>query len=401
MKYGIIVFNNTENIGDDIQSYAAYKLLPKVDYYVEREHIDTFFPNEKEYVKVIMNGWFMHYKHNFIPSPYIDPLFISTHFSSYDTYGISNEWIKENKNYLNKYTPIGCRDKNSKKILDSFDIDSYVSGCITLTLDRFKIKKSSEKYICCVDVEDKITKHVEKITDIKVITKTHKLNSKQNTKLSYEERFNNVEKLLKLYQNAKLVITSRLHCALPCIAIGTPVILIKDEKSIYYNDRINSFLEYLNYYSEEEFLNLNIKDIFKIKNSNLHLDARKNLLNKVAEGIKTISTNTALLPEINVFKNLYVNRKKKIDKLLDVMLINYKEKYNDNLNNQKAAQYWEEQYNMLLKNKDEALKQNDDYWKKQFNDLLKDKELAVKINDDYWRKEYNQLLDKLNNINKE
>ena len=88
MKYGLIVFRETENIGDDIQSYAALKFLPKVDYYVEREHMDTFVPNNKEYVRVLMSGWFLHNKDNFDFSPYIYPFFISTHLSSYKTYVI-------------------------------------------------------------------------------------------------------------------------------------------------------------------------------------------------------------------------------------------------------------------------------------------------------------------------
>src|SRR5690606_2212306 len=32
--------------------------------------------------------------------------------------------------------------------------------------------------------------------------------------------------VLKAYANAKLVITSRIHCALPCLAFGTPVIFV-------------------------------------------------------------------------------------------------------------------------------------------------------------------------------
>src|SRR5205085_10361521 len=34
------------------------------------------------------------------------------------------------------------------------------------------------------------------------------------------------EDFLKKYATAKLVVTSRLHCALPCLAFGTPVIFI-------------------------------------------------------------------------------------------------------------------------------------------------------------------------------
>ena len=65
MKYGLITFKETENIGDDIQSYAAKIHLPKVDYYIEREKMDLFVPREKQRGVTIMNGWFLHSKINF------------------------------------------------------------------------------------------------------------------------------------------------------------------------------------------------------------------------------------------------------------------------------------------------------------------------------------------------
>ena len=60
MKYGLIYYHNTFNIGDDILSYAAKQFLPHVDYYIDREHLDVFVPNECEYVAVIVNGWYLH-----------------------------------------------------------------------------------------------------------------------------------------------------------------------------------------------------------------------------------------------------------------------------------------------------------------------------------------------------
>lgn len=56
MKYGVIYYNNTHNLGDDILSYAGKQFLPQVDYYIDREHLDVFIPNEKEYVATIANG---------------------------------------------------------------------------------------------------------------------------------------------------------------------------------------------------------------------------------------------------------------------------------------------------------------------------------------------------------
>jgi hypothetical protein len=40
-------------------------------------------------------------------------------------------------------------------------------------------------------------------------------------------RTQRAEELLRTYSGAKLVITTRLHCAMPCLAMGTPVILLR------------------------------------------------------------------------------------------------------------------------------------------------------------------------------
>ena len=50
MKYGLLYYKDTGNIGDDIQSYAASKFLPKIDYMIDRENIEMFAPNKKEKV---------------------------------------------------------------------------------------------------------------------------------------------------------------------------------------------------------------------------------------------------------------------------------------------------------------------------------------------------------------
>ena len=69
MKYGVIVYEETNNIGDDIQSYAAAQLLPHIDYYIEREHLDVFRPKEDEPVNAIINGWLMYNKLGWPVSP--------------------------------------------------------------------------------------------------------------------------------------------------------------------------------------------------------------------------------------------------------------------------------------------------------------------------------------------
>ena len=46
MKYGIIMYKDTENIGDDVQTYVAEKYLPRVDYIIDRDNITSFVPKE-------------------------------------------------------------------------------------------------------------------------------------------------------------------------------------------------------------------------------------------------------------------------------------------------------------------------------------------------------------------
>lgn len=38
MKYGLLYYKDTDNIGDDIQTYAASRFLQRVDYLIDRKN---------------------------------------------------------------------------------------------------------------------------------------------------------------------------------------------------------------------------------------------------------------------------------------------------------------------------------------------------------------------------
>ncbi len=253
MKYGLIVYKDTENIGDDVQSYVASKYLPRVDYIIDRDDVTSFIPKKKEYVATIMNAWWMNKKFNWPPSPYIYPKMISMHFTHYDTiYHIDQKHITTGygKKYLKKYEPIGCRNSYTKKILQDNGINSYFSGCMTLTLDRFEnIEK--EDYILLVDVTDAIYEKIKTMTNKRIERITNNRDSKEYSKLDWETRRKYVEDYLKTIQKASIVITPRLHCALPSLALQTPVLLIDYSLN---NDRTSDFLSLLYTVTEEEFL---------------------------------------------------------------------------------------------------------------------------------------------------
>ncbi|MPN27308.1 hypothetical protein SDC9_174739 [bioreactor metagenome] len=64
---------------------------------------------------------------------------------------------------------------------------------------------------------------------------------------SENQMFQEAEKLLRKYAKAKLVVTSRIHCALPCLSMETPVIYIDDlEKSEISSCRLDGLLELFN-----------------------------------------------------------------------------------------------------------------------------------------------------------
>lgn len=336
-KYGVILYKDTVNLGDDIQTYAATKFLPRVDYVIDRESISSFTPKKEEKVKTIMNGWYNHDKTQFLISPYIDPLFISMHFSANDLilkpgYSFLDGYAKK---IMSKYR-IGCRDKNTLSTLKKIGYkDVYFSSCLTTTINPVGHKKEQD-YVVAVDMNPKIVNHLREITDMKIIETTHWLIAnddmtydkklkvidqfdkasteerkkmvEKHSKLSFEERMKLVEKQLVLYQNAKLVITDRIHVGLPCLGLNTNVLLIYYE---YNKDRIETFKEFLPNCTEEEFLQMSKKDLSKIKNKSAYKRYREQLIKDIEDFVKE-ETITNDVPKIEIFKNTNLKREEYI-----------------------------------------------------------------------------------------
>jgi hypothetical protein len=312
MKYGLVIYKETSNIGDDIQSYAAMRFLPRIDYLIDRERLDLFTPNDKEQVAAIMNGWYMHNKYNWPPSPYIYPLYLSIHFTMRDYMQIGQDFLQGlGKEYLKKYEPIGCRDDSTMKVLQNIGIASYLSGCMTLTLTKeYGICKSSNNYICLVDVDKEIVEKVKDQagnTEIKIIS--HNVDCSY-TKLSWDERIKHVRELLNTYQNAKCVITSRLHCALPCLAIETPVLLIQNSEN---DDRFSNFIDFLHHCTESELLEGSYQYDFNnpLMNNNKHLEMRKFIENRCKEFVDSVSNIEIVdkdIPDLKIFKEIWVDK---------------------------------------------------------------------------------------------
>lgn len=230
------------NLGDYIQSIAARQFLPKPykEVLIDR---DTFKNYDGTKVKMIMNGWYLLNKNNERCSAKIDPIFVSIHINNDE-----NDITQNTIDYLKQHQPIGCRDFYTQKALHKRGVNSYFSGCLTTTLDQTYKVDDSERTDDIIFCDYKLGQYKEaddylrklKNYNFDKVIYTHHSFSKNST---HEERFKAADELLKKYAKAKLVVTTRIHCALPCLALGTPVILVN---SHYDGKRFDGLYNLLN-----------------------------------------------------------------------------------------------------------------------------------------------------------
>lgn len=287
IKYGVIFYPQTDNLGDHIQTYAAVRQLPHVDYVIDRENMDLFQSENHEPVAVLMNGWYMHNKANFIPGNDIYPLCLSMHFSKYDYFDIGYDFLdEEGGKWLKKFEPIGCRDEASVLACESRGIQAFFSGCMTLTLPQPEKTEDRGSYICAVDLDQNAEAALRALVgEVPVISVTHTMADQKE--LKFQDAMNMVEHYLKLYGNAKCVLTTRLHCALPCLAMDVPVILVNDAKK---DDplRFSSFLSLLHTISPQDLSSgkLPFDLLNPPSNSEQYLSIRKNLISRMSHIIQ-------------------------------------------------------------------------------------------------------------------
>jgi len=274
MKYGLLTYDENKrffNVGDNVQSLAAKQFIPQVDAFLNRERLADY--NENDSITLIMNGWFTHNTTNWVPSENINPIFVSFHMNNTAAPAMLSE---KGIAYLKKHQPIGCRDQFTADTLKAKGIDAHFTGCLTLTLDSYKVDDSErgdaiyivdplysyprpEKIFYNVKASvrnvlngtafqlGKKNKHLKNFISEEVLASAEFVNQEPPSNTYTDaEKFEMAETLLRKYARAKLVITSRIHCALPCLAMGTPVIFVNGFDSFVDSCRFDGILELFN-----------------------------------------------------------------------------------------------------------------------------------------------------------
>ena len=289
MNIGLLYNKRTTNLGDDIQTYALENLLPRVDAMVDRENMNTNGHFKNQPTATVMAAWFMGRKWQWPPADCLRPLFTSFHYTDFTNY--PNKYFRSEfqyisgpgAEYLKAWGPIGCRDLFTMEQLQARGIDAYFSGCVTLTLPKQPVTKDAGKYVCLVDVpkavENKI-REIYKDTDKEIRVMTHLV--KASNHLTAAHRRTAVEKILTTYQNAYCVITKRLHVTLPCLAMGTPVVLVNAKMD---PTRFRPYKDWVPSMTPDEFLERDVADLLlnPKPNSTEYLPYREALIKQITE----------------------------------------------------------------------------------------------------------------------
>ena len=283
-KFGLLVtgpVGSDKNIGDYIQSLAALQYTDGYCCYIEKERIALF--NNHEKMKTIMNAWYMWHPDNWPPmEEAINPLLISMHISPL----MFDQMLAcGGKEYLIAHGPVGCRDTGTLKLLKEAGVPSYFSACLTLTLGRTYRYQGERKGVYFVDAFFPPIRYVnggkavyqpmnlvkaafyffrnmKKVSFLarksffkgrfklqtyynasmfyqvysSMFTDDVLLNAEYSSHMlpvsstwNHDELLDAAKHLLHKYARAKLVVTSRIHCALPCLGLDTPVVFVTNK----------------------------------------------------------------------------------------------------------------------------------------------------------------------------
>jgi hypothetical protein len=191
MAYYIHRYRGSGNLGDAIQSLALERLLPPVEY-AWRD--DGLCAGDGTFV---VNGWL---GQNTPPVDRSNCLFAGVFVNDTEA---NYQWMANSA-----FPEIGARDPATVAWCADRGIRATFIGCATLTYDFYDGPRSGAY---AVDAEYPGAQEL-----------THGIGP-----IPWADQREQAIALLARYQTASLVITTRLHVALPCLAFGTPV-LIRD-----------------------------------------------------------------------------------------------------------------------------------------------------------------------------
>lgn len=292
MKYANFSHNGrtVNSLGDQMQILAVDSIYERMG--IDKREIIYINKNEiQEYdgVPVVLPVAFPLFEYcdgglgNWFPDK-IKPVFLGLTM-------LRDELLPKEVDYYRQHEPIGCRDERMLNTLTKYGVNCYLMGCLTATFPKRKLDRMPSK-VFVVDANEDALKHMPEKLRKKVVFCSHFTDEMSDIKRKAKERY-------ELYKSeASLVVTSLLHCSVPCIAAGIPTIITKEKYSYRF-----AWLERLcRTYLKDEFSDI---DWYP---QPIEYEEHKELLFKVAvDRINGIDNES----DVRKIHEFYMNRKKR------------------------------------------------------------------------------------------
>jgi hypothetical protein len=222
---------STENLGDHIQIISGLRLMSRLGIrparFIDRDDEIMSAPGlaeESGPVGILLNGWFKTNRLEWPPHPKLVPIILGFHVRLFQCPELVSDTSIE---YFRKNQPIGCRDTYTTGLLRGKGVEAFTSNCLSITFPRRGADPDMQTECFVVSRDDRIRRLLPQSLG------PYTFISHYSGTNDFAANMAQAEHLLGLYQSrARLMVTTLLHCALPAIAMGIPVVVfypINDE----------------------------------------------------------------------------------------------------------------------------------------------------------------------------
>lgn len=215
------------NLGDWIQSEATEQAIRAVAGETAR-----FVPWQRselswyagEPAVCVMQGWFDNATLGFLPNPRVLPVWVGTHFTNQTRTRL--EWMLRLRQTAFSGQELGCRDLSTVRWCRRHHINAYFSRCLTLTFPK-RAAAPERGRVFCVNCPDWLMRALPgslREEAIRLDQRGAMLGYAPADEAAYAEAAR--AQLRRFRDEARLVVTTALHCAQPCLAMGIPVVFV-------------------------------------------------------------------------------------------------------------------------------------------------------------------------------
>jgi hypothetical protein len=235
LKFAAFTFT-TANLGDDIQSLATSLFAGRLDALVPRDALGAVALEDRH--ACIFNCWFLNGRDYRRPSSSLLPLLHGVSITRPDV--LQSPW----KDFLVDNGPVGARDLRTLELLEANGVKAYWSGCLTTFMGEHFRRPHERSGELFVDIDEETER---KFVPPEIGARARRLSNFVPLSVAADpfQRLNAAIEMVTEIAKARLVVTRRLHAALPCVGLGTPVLVLPDPQISMARWRFSGFESFL------------------------------------------------------------------------------------------------------------------------------------------------------------